>query len=84
MKNQNMNITISDVDNANEMESFAPVSGKWSIHMLSDDRSAESVEEAVRLYTGAAFPISVRVFHADGRAITGDCPTNGTFVATRQ
>lgn len=80
----NMNINIYAVENANELETYNPVSGKWSLHVDSEDRSVEGIEQSVRNYMDADFKISVQVFHADGRAITGDVPSEGTFVAVRE
>lgn len=80
----NMNIDIRNVRNANELDAFNVVSGEWELHCLSDDRSEAGVIESVRNYMDAVFPVEVRVFHADGRAITGDMPSHGTFVAVRE
>lgn len=80
----NMNITITNVTNANQLDEFNPVSGEWSLHCDSDDRSREGVEQSVRNWMDASYPVDVEVFHADGRAIGGDLPSNGTFVAVRR
>jgi len=81
----NMNITITNVRNANELDGFNPVSGEWSLHCdRSEDRSEDGVAQSVRNYMDASYEIDVQVFHADGRAITGDLPANGTFVAIRR
>jgi len=81
--NTNMNITISDVQNANLLGEFHPVSGEWSLHCDSEDRSKEGVEQAVRNWMDSSYPVHVEVYHADGRAIGGDLPSDGTFVAIR-
>ena len=78
-----MNITITNVKNANELESFIPVEGEWFLDGSSEDRSREGVEQSVRNYMDADYGIEVQVFHADGRAITGEMPASGKFLATR-
>ena len=78
-----MQITIRNVKNANELTEFIPVSGEWFLDGDSEDRSIEGIEQSVRNYMDAEFPIRVSVFHADGRKITGDTPSEGTFIATR-
>jgi hypothetical protein len=82
--NMNMNITITNVKNANELDSFAPVDGQWFLDGSSDDRSRDGVENSVRNYMDAEYAIRVQIFHMDGREITGDIPASGTFLATRQ
>lgn len=80
-----MNITISHVLNANELDKFEPVSGAWMIHECDpDDRTTDAVAESVRNFMDADYPISVQVFTADGKAITGDIPDCGQFIATRE
>jgi hypothetical protein len=78
-----MNITIHSVRNASDLPEFVPVEGQWALHCLSEDRTRESVEESVRNWMDAEFPVRVSVYHADGREITGDMPSEGTFLATR-
>lgn len=80
----NMNITISNVQNADEIGKFTPVSGEWTLHCDSDDRSRDGVEQSVCNWIDVDFALDVEIFHADGRAITGDIPSNGTFVAVRR
>ena len=79
-----MNIAIRNVANADELDSFNPVSGKWFLDGDSEDRSIESIVEAVINWMDADYQIDVRVFHADGREITSDTPSEGTFLATRK
>lgn len=79
-----MNITITNVKNANELDSFVPVEGQWFLDGDSEDLSFEGVEQSVRNYMDADYLIDVQVFHADGHAITGDMPGEGTFLATRR
>jgi len=78
-----MKITIQNVANAEDLSKFDPVSGEWFLHIDSEDRSIESVMEAVINWMDAGYQIDVRVFHADGREITSDNPSEGTFLATR-
>lgn len=80
---KNMQITIKNVKNANKLTEFIPVSGEWFLDGDSEDRSIEGIEQSVRNYMDAEFPIRVSVFRADGREITGDTPSEGTFLATR-
>ena len=79
-----MNITIRNVDNADELDNFIPVSGRWFLDGDSEDRSIESLMEAVINWMDADYQIDVRVFHADGREVTSDIPSEGTFLATRK
>ena len=78
-----MKITIQNVANASDLSKFDPVSGEWFLHIDLEDRSIESVMEAVINWMDAGYQIDVRVFHADGREITNDNPSEGTFLATR-
>ena len=79
----NMKITIQNVANASDLSKFDPVSGEWFLHIDSKDRSIESVIKAVTNWMDAGYQIDVRVFHADGREITSEIPSEGTFLATR-
>lgn len=80
-----MNITINNIKNANELDAFVPVEGQWVFDGTSDEGlTTEAVEQSVRNYMDAAYPIDVQVFHGNGHAIVGDMPTSGTFVATRK
>jgi hypothetical protein len=79
-----MQITIHDVKNADELDQFIPVEGCWRLDGSSEDRSAAGVEQSVRNWMDAAYAVSVRLFHADGREITGDMPSEGQFLAIRQ
>lgn len=79
----NMNITIHDVKNAEELDQFVPVEGRWRLDGSSEDRSAEGVEQSVVNWMDADYKLSVKLFHADGREITGDMPSEGQFLATR-
>lgn len=79
----NMNITITDVKNANELDSFVPVEGRWILDEFSEDRSLDGIMQSVRNYMDADYGIKVELFHLDGRAITGDMPSEGAFLATR-
>lgn len=79
----NMNITITNVKNANQLDAFIPVEGEWVMDGSSDDRSESGIEQAVKNYMDADYKINVLIYHADGRAITGDMPASGAFLATR-
>ena len=79
-----MNITIRNVANAEELSAFTPVSGEWCLDGDSEDRSIESIIQAVINWMDADYQIDVRVFHADGREITSDTPSEGNFLATRK
>ena len=78
-----MKITIQNVANASDLSKFDPVSGEWFLNIDSKDRSIESVIKAVTNWMDAGYQIDVRVFHADGREITSEIPSEGTFLATR-
>jgi hypothetical protein len=80
-----LNLRITNVKNANDLDSFVPVEGRWVFDGLSDDGlKMEDVEESVRNYMDADYPITVQVFAANGHAITGDMPSSGTFISTRK
>lgn len=81
--NMNMNITITNVSNADELEQFTPVDGQWFLDGSSEDRSRDGIEQSVRNYMDADFEIDVNLFQMDGREITGDMPSEGAFIATR-
>lgn len=80
----NMNITITNVKNANELDSFVPAEGQWFLAGDSDDRSWDGVVQSVRNYMDAEYAIEVKIFHADGREITSEIPSEGIFIATRK
>jgi len=83
MQKTSMNITIKNVANASDLSQFNPVSGQWFLDGDSEDRSVESVVEAIINWMDADYQIDVRVFHADGREITSDTPSEGAFLALR-
>jgi hypothetical protein len=78
-----MNITISNVKNANELDAFIPVEGWW-FAADEPDRNDDSIQQAVRNYMDASYNIGVQLFTAEGHAILGDLPSAGTFLATRK
>jgi hypothetical protein len=78
-----MNITIK-AKNAVELEDFIPVSGTWSIEDEQDKDSIYDVEESIVNWMDTSYPIDVMVFHADGRKINGDLPSEGTFLTIRK
>lgn len=82
--NANMNITISNVKNAIDLDQYLPVEGEWSLHCDSDDRSEEGIAQSVRNWMDAAYATDVTIYHLDGRAIQGDVPDRGTFLAIRR
>ena len=83
-KNKKMNITITNVKNANELDQFTPVEGEWFIEYPDHGEAREQdIVESVKNYMDADYPMNVQIFHANGRAITSELPANGTFLATR-
>lgn len=83
MNTMTKRIDIFNVKNAENLDQFIPVEGQWSVDGDSGDRSWDDVAEAVRNWMDADYKIEVRLFHADGREITGELPAAGTFLATR-
>lgn len=69
-------------NNPKDIEAFVPVEGNWSIRG-NRDGSTDDVEKAIAYQLGTDYRILIKVFHADGRTITGDLPSEGTFVACR-
>lgn len=84
VKEQTMNITIT-AKNADDLDNFTPVEGTWKIDGFTpeDENTVQDVEESVRNWADAPYKIDVLVFGEGGRAITGDLPDHGTFLATR-
>lgn len=81
-----MIVSIDRVKNCVGLENFEPVEGHWSVYDLyseHEDKSMIDIEESVQNYMDADFRIRVSVFHLDGRAITGDVPSEGLFLAIR-
>jgi hypothetical protein len=78
-----MDIIISAV-NANELDEFIPVSGKWHVKDKSDADCIFDVEQSIVNWMNAPYSIKVSVFHADGRQINCELPWQGTFLATRK
>ena len=76
-------ITITNVKNANELDSFVPVEGQW-FSDGADDIAVADIEQSVVNYMGAEYKINVQLFQLNGHAITGDMPTHGAFLATRK
>ena len=80
-----LNIDILNVRGADGLDEFTPVIGDWRVNHADDrDEITElAVEESVRNYMASEHPLTVQVFHPDGRAITSDCPWSGTFICSR-
>ena len=81
-----MNITITNVKNANELDSFIPVEGEWFIDSALDERSEitwDDIAESVKNYMDCDGKINVQIFASNGHEITNDIPANGIFLATR-
>lgn len=81
-----LNIDIVNVNNAAGLDEFTPVTGEWRVNH-ADDRdeiTTLAVEESIRNWMDSEHPLTVQVFHPDGRAIASDCPWSGTFVCSRE
>jgi hypothetical protein len=78
-----MNITIK-AKNAVELEDFIPVTGTWSITDKQDEDSIYDVEASIVNWMDSSYSIDVKVFHVDGREISGDLPWEGTFLVNRK
>lgn len=79
-----MQITIKNVKNASKLDDFEPVTGEWYLDGSSEDRSFSGVEQSVRNWMDSEHELTVGIFHMDGREITGDMPSEGTFLARRK
>ena len=84
MKNNTDKITVWNIKNANELASFAPVEGQWSVDGTSDERDYNEVLEAVEAHFQDRFPVKVELFQSNGHAINDDLPACGSFLATRK
>jgi hypothetical protein len=83
MTTTSINIDIT-ADNAQDLLRFVPVTGSWRINHYdgTEAPSVQDVEESIRNWMDA--DVSVSVFHADGREIASECPSDGTYVAVRR
>lgn len=82
MKTKSMEITIT-AENSSELDLFVPVTGRWFLACDSEDRCFDSVVESIRNWMDCP-NLDVQLFHADGRAITSELPSEGTFLATKR
>lgn len=69
--------------NHTSLEEYAPVDGRWELDGSSEDRSFGDIVSEIKRWLHVNCEVSVKLFHADGREITGPLPSEGTFVATR-
>ena len=81
------NITITD--SKTNIASFEPVEGRFDINATSaemEDVSTFDVEESIaaQLTEKHGFGVKVEIFQSNGRAITSETPSAGTFLATRK
>lgn len=72
-----------------DLTAFEPVRGTYGLDMTAIEMegvSAADVEFAIarQLADRHGFDVAVEVFHRDGRAIMGETPSAGNFVATRK
>lgn len=79
----NMNITITNVRNADMLDSFQPVEGEWVLAVDSDDRSESGVIQSVKNYMDAGYDLTVLLFDSRGHKIVDDMPSRGSFIAIR-
>jgi len=79
-----MNITITNIDNASALDSFVPVAGEWILDGESESRERGDIEQSVRNYLDADYPIDVKIYDARGHEILDDMPVTGTFIAVRK
>lgn len=84
MKNNTNKVTVSNIKNANELASFVPVEGQWSVDGTSDERDYNEVVEAIEARFAGQFPVKVELFQSNGHAINDDLPACGSFLATRK
>lgn len=63
-------------------DKFTPISGSWSyLRPTGADKFEIEMEIALDLERKHGGQFGVEIFHANGRAIMGDCPANGTLLA---
>lgn len=79
-----MNITITNVKNAKDLEIFIPVDGEWHLSDPSEAASEKDIQTSVKNWMDADFPIDVRIYSMEGHSIVDDIPTKGLFLATRR
>jgi short-subunit dehydrogenase involved in D-alanine esterification of teichoic acids len=82
MKKETMDIVIT-AKNASDLDSFIPVEGTWRVNGSRDDVTESDIVEAIANWMDSEYPTNVLIFHADGRAITSELPSEGTFIALR-
>lgn len=81
------NITITDKNT--DIASFNPVSGVYDLNKTSremEDVTLGDIEEAIASELSAkhGFAVKVEIFRSNGRAITDETPSAGSFLATRK
>lgn len=77
-------ITITNVKNANELDSFVPVSGNWFWDGNRESaNSVGSIVESIINYMDADYNLKVDIFTSNGQSIHTDVPACGEFLVTR-
>jgi hypothetical protein len=78
-------VTVLNVQNADALPSFELVEGQWAAEGSDDQRNEQysHIVEAIASSFKAPFKIKVEIFHDSGRAIAGNIPAGGIFLATR-
>jgi hypothetical protein len=76
-------VTFRNCHNLDILHEFATAFGKWFHEGSPEDRTHASIEQAIRTYLNAPFPVRIQIFHTDGRDITSEIPSEGDFIATR-
>lgn len=68
-----------------ERDSYTMLSGTWCLTDAPAEIDCWEIADAVKSEIQRQFPDKlvghVTLYHADGRAITGDCPSEGKFLA---
>ncbi len=79
-----MQIDIKNTKHLSDLSEFEPVEGKW-FRDKNDGLEVQftDVISAIKTILQSEHEIIVGVFHADGRLICGDLPSEGQWVATR-
>lgn len=83
-----MTTQITITDTKTDSASFEPVEGRYNVNATSlelEDISPCDVEKSIaeELSNKHGFAIKVQIFNSRGRAITGEIPSEGSFLATR-
>ena len=72
---------------AEQLVDFSPIEGTWDSNIpSSDERDYTTIQNEISesIKTATGYAVKVELFQTTGRAIQDECPSEGSFLATRK